>query len=175
MKFRPLRFNSYFLILVAALLAACESTDPSGSTKVASDVATLRIHMETHPDPLGKSRQISIGRNPAQVFFVTPAALSEQNLTAARLWEGNEEQFAIHLQFDRDGVRTLEMLSMSYRGKRLAIGSQFPEPRWIGTVRMDRRIADGTLLFRPDATREEAVKIVRLLNNTVAKLQKLKD
>jgi hypothetical protein len=174
MKFHSVRFNSYFCVLLAALLTACESTDPSGSTKVASDIATLRIHMETHPDPLGKSRQISIGRDPAQIFHVTPATLSEQNLTAARLWEGAGEEFAIHLQFDLDGIRTLEMLSMSYRGKRLAIGSQFPEPRWIGTARMDRRIADGTLLFRPDATREEAVKIVRLLNNTVKKLEKYK-
>lgn len=175
MKFRPVRFNSYFCLLVAALLAACESTNPSGSTKVAADVATLRIHMETHADPMGRSRQISVGREDAQTFFVAPAVLSEQNLAAARLWEGNDEQFAIHLQFDRDGVRMLEMLSMSYRGKRLALGGQFPEPRWIGTVRMDRRIADGALLFRPDATHEEAVKIVRLLNNTVAKLQKYKD
>ncbi len=175
MKFRPVRFNSYFIALLAALLTACESTDPSGSTKVASDVATLRIHLETHADPMGLSRRISVGRESAQTFFITPPMLSEQNLTAARLWEGNEEQFAIHLQFDRDGIRTLEMLSMSYRGKRLALGSQFPEPRWIGTFRMDRRIADGTLLFRPDATREEAVKIVRLLNNSVAKLQKHKD
>ena len=174
MKFRSVRFNSYFCVLFVALLTACESTDPSGSKKVASDVATLRIHLETHRDPMGSSRQISVDREHPKTFFVTPPMLSEQNLTAARLWEGAGEEFAIHLQFDIDGIRTLEMLSMSYRGKRLAIGSQFPEPRWIGTARMDRRIADGTLLFRPDATREEAVKIVRLLNNTVKKLEKYK-
>ncbi|MBI5799888.1 MAG: hypothetical protein HZA92_04055 [Verrucomicrobia bacterium] len=175
MKLRPLRFNSYLFVLTAALLSACESTSPTGSAKAASEVATLRVHMETHADPMGRSRQISVGREERQTFFVAPAMLSERNLAAARLLEGVEGQFAIQLQFDRDGVRELEMMSMSYRGKRLALGSQFPEPRWIGTVRMDRRIADGTLLFRPDATYEEALRIVRLLNSTVEKLKKYKD
>lgn len=175
MKFRPVRINSYLLGLLAACLTACESTNPGGSAKVATDVATLRVHLETHNDGLGLSREISVGREQRQTFFVTPPALGEMNLVAASLWEGNPGEYAIHLQFDHEGVRTLEMLSMSYRGKRLAIGSQFPEARWIGTVRMDRRIADGTLLFRPDATREEAEKIVRLLNATVVKLKKYKD
>ncbi|PAW81240.1 MAG: hypothetical protein B9S33_16905 [Pedosphaera sp. Tous-C6FEB] len=174
MKFRSVRFNSYFILLVAACLTACESTNPSGANKAASDVATLRIHLETHPDPI-LSRPIVVGRETPQTFSVTQAQLSEQNLVAARVLEGADEQFAIHLQFDRDGGRILEMLSMSYRGKRLAVGGQFPEPRWIGTFRMDRRIADGTLLFRPDATREEAGKMVQRLNNTVAKLKKSKD
>ena len=174
MKFHSVRFNSYFCVIFAVLLTACESTNPSGSTKATSDVASLRIHLETHRDPMGLSRQISVGREQPQTFFVTPPMLSERNLTAARLWEGAEEEFAIHLQFDLDGIRTLEMLSMSYRGKRLAIGGQFPESRWIGTARMDRRIANGSLLFRPDATREEAVKIVSRLNNTVKKLEKYK-
>ena len=75
---------------------------------------------------------------------------------------GNDGQFAIHLRFDPAGARTLEMLSMSYRGKRLVIQSQFPSPRWIGTVRMERRIADGALLFRPEATRDEAARIGRI-------------
>lgn len=175
MKFRCGGFNLYLLTLGLALLAACETTNPGGSTKAASGVATLRVHLETHPDTLGLSRPITVGREPIQAFSVTAAMLSEEHLAGARLWDGNEGQFAIHLQFDREGVRTLEMLSVSYRGKRLAVGGQFPEPRWLGTVRMDRRIADGTLLFRPDATREEAEKFVRLLNNTVAKLKKYKD
>lgn len=174
MKFGTVRFNSYFVLLIAACLTACESTNPSGAKKASSEVATLRIHMETHPDPI-LSRQIVVGRETPQTFSVTPAQLSEGNLVAAKILEGADEQFAIHLQFDREGARTLEMLSMSYRGKRLALGAQLPDPRWIGTFRMDRRIADGTLLFRPEATREEAGRIVRLLNNTVAKLKKYKD
>ncbi|MEN9576851.1 MAG: hypothetical protein RL514_4706 [Verrucomicrobiota bacterium] len=178
MKFRWLRYNSYLLLLVAAGLTGCETTQPGGSAKAAQGVATLHVHLETHRDPLGLSRQITIGpvgsENP-QTFFITPPMITEEALVAARLWEGTGEQFAIHLQFDRAGQRSLETLSMSYRGKRLALMSQFPEARWIGTVRMDRRIADGALLFRPEITREEAVKLVRLLNGTVAKLKKYKD
>lgn len=175
MKFRPVRFNSYLFVLLAACLTACESTNPDGSAKTAVGVATLRIHLETYADNLGMSRPISVGIENPQKFSVTAAMLGEQQLEAATIWDGNDGQFAIHLQFDREGVRMLEMLSLSYRGKRLAIGGQFPEPRWLGTMRMDRHIANGTLLFRPEATREEADKYVRLLNATVAKLKKYKD
>ncbi len=175
MKFRAVRFNSYLFVLLAAWLTACESTNPGGSAK-AANFASLRIHLETYADTFGLSRPISVGIENPEKFSVTPPMFSEEQLEAATVWEGNEGQFAIHLKFDRAGTQTLEMLSLSYRGKRLAIGGQFPESRWLGTMRMDRHIPNGTLLFRPlDITREEADKYVRMLNNTVAKLKKFKD
>ncbi|MFM8471201.1 MAG: hypothetical protein ACKODH_14780 [Limisphaerales bacterium] len=177
MKFPFGRFNFYLSAVVAAWLTACETTGPGSTQPRGSDLSTIRLHLETHPDPItGTSRQITVGREQPQSLYVSGGAmLGEPNLAAAQLWDGNEGQYAIHLQFDRDGARTLETLSMSYRGKRLAIMSQFPEPRWIVTFRMERRIADGTILFRPDATREEALRIVAGLNKAVAKLKKYKD
>jgi preprotein translocase subunit SecD len=176
MKFRIGRFNLYLLASIAAALAACQTTGPGSVQSGKTDLATVRIHLETHADPIaGTSKQITVGREQPQALYVSGAMLGEPNLASAQLWDGNEGEYAIHLQFDRDGARTLETLSMSYRGKRLAILSQFPEPRWIGTFRMDRRIADGTILFRPDATREEAQRIVSGLNKAVAKLKKYKD
>lgn len=176
MKFRCGRFNLYLVALVAAALSACETTGPGSAQKGSVEVATVRLHLESHPDPItGMSKQITVGREKPQTFYVTGAMLGEPNLALAQLWDGKDGEFAIHLQFDREGSHTLDTLSMSYRGKRLAIMSQFPEPRWIGTFRMDRRIADGTLLFRPDATREEALRIVAGLNKAVAKMKKYKD
>ncbi len=176
MKFRAVRFNSYLFVLLAAWLTACETTNSDGSAKTATGVATLRIHLETYADTFGLSRPISVGIENPQKFSVTGAMLSEDQLETATVWDGNDGQFAIHLQFDRQGTQTLEMLSLSYRGKRLAIGGQFPDSRWLGTMRMDRHISNGTLLFRPqDITREQADKYVRLLNNTVTKLKKYKD
>lgn len=175
MKFPDGRFNLYFLALVAACLVACETTNPSGSSKApkgSKDLATIRLHLETHNDTMGMSREITVGPETLQKFFVSGPMLGEPHLVAAQLWEGQPGQYAIHLQFDREGVRILEALSMSYRGKRIAIMSQFPEPRWIGTVRLERRIADGTILFRPDATRAEAEHIVAGLNRAVAKLNR---
>lgn len=176
MKFRCGRFNLYFMALLAVALAACETTGPGSAQKGSPDLATVRIHLETHPDPVtGTSKQITVGREQPQTLHVSGAMLGEASLAAAELWDGNDGQYAIHLQFDREGAHTLETLSMSYRGKRLAIISQFPQPRWIGTFRMERRIADGTILFRPDATREEAQRIVSGLNKAVAKLKKYKE
>ena len=176
MKFRCGRFNLYLAALAAAALTACETTDPGSAQKGSSDLATIRIHLESHPDPItGMSKQVTVGRERPQTLYVTGAMIAEPNLAAAEVWDGKDGEYAIHLQFDSEGARMLETLSMSYRGKRLAIMSQFPEPRWIGTFRMDRRIADGTLLFRPDATRAEAQRIVSGLNKAIAKLKKYKD
>lgn len=177
MKFRCGGFNLYLLALAATLLAACETTSPTGAggKAGAKELASIRVHLETHADPLGMSRQITVGREHPQTFFVSGPMLGELHLDAAQVWEGQPGQYAIHLKFDHQGTRILESLSLSYRGKRLAIMSQFPEPRWIGTVRLDRHIADGTVLFRPDATREEAERIVKGLNLAVARLKKAKD
>lgn len=169
MKFGLGRINTYFVALALGLLGGCVSTGPGqGDT----DLSTIRIHLETNADNFGMSRRIEVGPEPLQAFSVTGPALGEIHLLAAQLWEGNAGEYAIHLQFDRQGAQILEIYSMSYRGKRLAIFSQFPQPRWVGAVRMDRRIGDGTLIFRPDATRDEAQRLVAGLNKTVAKLKK---
>lgn len=175
MKFRCGRFNLYLTLIATIALVACETTRPGSSRQGSKDLATIRLHLETHADQIGLSTQITVGRDNPQTLFITGPMLGEPNLLAAQLWEGTEGQYAIHLQFDREGIQTLETLSMSYRGKRLAIMSQFPEPRWIGLFRMDRRIADGTILFRPETTREEALHIVAALNNAVAKIRKYKE
>ncbi len=175
MEFRCGRFNFYLASIVAVALAACETTRPGAAKQGSKNLATIRLHLETHADPLGLSKQVTVGREEPQTLFISGPMLGEPNLLAAQLWDGKEGQYAIHLQFDRQGAQTLETLSMSYRGKRLAIMSQFPEPRWIGIFRMDRRIADGAILFRPEATREEALRIVSGLNNAVAKLKKYKE
>ena len=172
MKFGLGRINTYFTALAVVLLTGCVSTGPG---KGDTDLSTIRVHLETNPDNIGMSRRIQVGPEPLQSFSVAGPALGEMHLLAAQLWEGNAGEYAVHLQFDRQGAQMLEMYSMSYRGKRLAIFSQFPHPRWVGTFRMDRRIGDGTLLFRPDATRDEAQRLVTGLNKAVAKLKKSGD
>jgi len=176
MKFRCGWFNLYLTAILAATLLGCETTGSDSDKNKPSDLATLRVHLESHPDPItGSSTPIRIGREDPLNLHVTGAMIGEINLVSAELWDGKEGEYAIHLQFDRAGTQTLEMLSMSYRGKRLAIESQFPYHRWIGLVRMNQRISDGSLLFRPDASREESVRIVSGLNKAIVKMKKLKD
>jgi len=179
MKFRDGRFNLYLLALtIMALLTACETTSTTGASgkKGTKELASIRVHLETHADPiLGTSRQVTIGRENPQTFHVSGPMLSEIHLIGAEVWEGQSGQYAIHLKFDRQGTQILESLSLSYRGKRLAIMSQFPEPRWIGTERLERHMANGSLVFRPDATREETDRICKGLNLAVARLKKAKE
>ena len=43
------------------------------------------------------------------------------------------------------------------------------EGRWLAAPRINKRIADGVLVFTPDATREEAEQIALGLNNLAQK------
>jgi hypothetical protein len=88
--------------------------------------------------------------------------------------------FALRLRFNRHGSWVLEQYSSGNPGKRFAIFSQFVTPpgenlnegRWIAAPRVKGRIADGTLIFTPDATREEAEQIVLGLSNIARELEK---
>ena len=82
--------------------------------------------------------------------------------------------YEIRLKFDRSGTLLLENVSMSHRGRRLAMFSQFSDARWIGAPLINRRITDGVLSFTPDASRAEAERIVRGLNNVASVWQKKK-
>ena len=81
--------------------------------------------------------------------------------------------FAIALQFDRRGTWLLEQYTVSGKGRRAAIFSQFSDTRWLAAPILNRNITDGRFVFTPDATRAEAERIVRGLNN-VAKVVKKK-
>ena len=65
---------------------------------------------------------------------------------------------------------------MAYHGKRFAIFCKFGEhlknERWLAAPVISRRIADGVLIFTPDATREEADEIVLGLNNVGREVEK---
>ena len=52
MKFRCGCFNLYLTALVAIALVGCETTGSDSDKNAASELSTLRIHLETHPDPI---------------------------------------------------------------------------------------------------------------------------
>jgi len=85
-------------------------------------------------------------------------------------WQGT---FDIQVKFDWHGTLVLDNVTTSNPGRRIAVFSQFgKEGRWLAAPRPERRISDGTLTFTPDATREEAERIVRGINNLAAKIKK---
>jgi hypothetical protein len=80
--------------------------------------------------------------------------------------------FQIMVQFDRRGTWLLEQYTTAHRGRRIGIFSQFGDARWLAAPMMNKRISDGVLVFTPDASREEADRIVLGLNNVAKEAQK---
>jgi hypothetical protein len=78
--------------------------------------------------------------------------------------------FALEVQLDRRGRWVLERTTVTHRGQHLAIMSNFGQERWLAAPLITGKISDGKLTFTPDATREEAERIARGLNNQARKI-----
>jgi hypothetical protein len=160
-------FNTYLVVALLGTLCAagCKSL---GKKKEAS---TLRLHLEVTPDGTDKNGPVPIYRdNPVYVNVEKEPFLNEGRITKAAVVDVMGG-FAIFVQFDRRGAWLLEQYSTANKGRRVAIMSQFGEVRWLAAPVMTKRITDGTLVFTPDATREESERIVRGLNNVAKELQ----
>jgi len=165
MKSALARFNIYLLIALALTGAGCKSG--AFAKKTAS---TLRLHIEVNRDGTERNMPIPIYRaSPFYVNVETDPVLNEGHVTQAAVVEGLGS-FEIRVEFDQKGTWLLEQYTTALRGKRLAVFSQFGEARWLAAPAMTDRISDGIFTFTPDATREEAERIVEGLNNVAKKL-----
>ena len=160
------RFNTYLFAAVVALIATsgCKSL---GGKKEAS---TLRLHMEVNPGSEGSAPVPIYRENPVYVNVEKEAFLNEGSIAKASVVEVMGG-FSIFVQFDRRGTWLLEQYTTANRGRRIGIMSQFGQVRWLAAPKISKPITDGTLVFTPDATREEAERIVRGLNNVAKKMQ----
>jgi preprotein translocase subunit SecD len=168
MKIRFTRFNTYLALmaLVVPGLNGCSTT--SGKRAEAS----LRFHLETNLDGTERTLPITIGRSaPFAMGIESRSFLSEFNIEKAAVIE-SPGGFALSIEFNREGGWILEQYSTAHKGRRVAIAAEFGELRWIGAPIMRERITNGLFVFTPDATREEAEKIVRGLNVVAEKVRK---
>ena len=168
-------FNLY-LLLVAGLAVGCQTH----KDKTKDLVSTFRIHIETGFDPSGRSDTIAIYReNPMTINIEKEPFLSEADVSEAKIVDSLGD-FSIQVQFDRGGTWRLEQCTTAFRGKHMAIFTQFMPTnsvkttvtRWLGAPRISKRITNGILIFTPDATREEAQQIIIGLNNVAKKAHK---
>lgn len=168
MMIRFLRFNSYLaLALVLALAAGCKSTKPRKLKE-----ASLRLHLEVNPDGSDRNEPIPVGRQqPFQVNVEKRAFLTEFNIERATVMD-TMGGYSISVQFDKEGSWLLEQYTTANKGKRMAIAAEFGEMRWLAAPVMSQRIANGLLIFTPDASREEAEKLVGGLNRFAEKVRK---
>lgn len=169
-------FNLYLLLLLAVLAGGCQT----GKEKTKELASTFRVHIETGFDPSGRSDTVAIYReNPMTINIEKEPVLTESDVSEAKIVESLGD-FSIQVQFDRSGTWRLEQCTTGYRGKHMAIFTQFMPTnnvkttltRWIGAPRITKRITNGILIFTPDATREEAQQIVIGLNNVAKKAHK---
>jgi hypothetical protein len=166
---RWVRFNPYLLLTLAVLATAALGCQTGAKRK---ELATLRLHLEVNPDGTDRNAPAAIGR--AAPFYVnaeTQPFLDETSVTQAWVVEGLGG-FQLLVQFDRRGTWLLDQYSTVNKGKRVAIYSEFGQSRWLAAPVLANRITDGTLVFTPDATREEAERIVRGLLQVAKQVQK---
>lgn len=83
--------------------------------------------------------------------------------------------YAIRIIFDSTGTILLDELTTSNKGRHIAIFCQFGDIRWIAAPLITQKNLNGVFVFTPDATREEAERIVRGLNNVAKAVQPKKE
>lgn len=168
MKFAFQRINCY--LAIAACLAwasGCVSPEEKQKRKEAS---TLKLHLQMDFDTGDRTQLIEVVRAKPTVLRVERVPfLDESHVVDAKVVD-TIGGFAIMVQFDFHGTLALESVSTTHRNKCVAIFSLFTEGRWLAAPQLNTRITDGTLVFTPDATREEAERIVRGLNNVAIQM-----
>lgn len=173
MMIRPNRFNLN-LLAVALLVLVCGCAHEP----VKKINASVRLHQEMRADASGRAVTIELFR--AQPFSLTidkSAVLTESNVKNVDVVDAMGG-FALRILFDKKGTWLLEQVTAGMRGKHLAIFSSFPPPgekqpgpgRWLAAPLITERITNGTLVFTPDASREEAFQIANGLNNVAKKV-----
>ena len=177
-RFAP--FNFIFLFAAAFLLLSGCVTDkapPKSKEQKAKEKqekkeqSVIELHLETSPSVSGSNVIPIYRQNPSYLAVDPNAFLNSGSLVKAAVVD-QLDGFVIQLQFDSHGTFVLDTVTTANKSKRIAILVIFPEKRWIAAPLINQRNSSGVLTFTPDATREEAERIVRGLNNVTAQLRK---
>ncbi|MFO1497624.1 MAG: hypothetical protein U1G07_04395 [Verrucomicrobiota bacterium] len=162
-------FNIYLLTVLIAWSLGCQTSDERKKGKEAS---TLRLFLEAHRDGNDSQSGVPIYRaNPIRVNVEREPFLSETDLESASVVD-LPGGFAIRAQFDGHGALILEGVTVAHKGAHIAVQSNFGESRWLAAPLITRRISNGEFVFTPDATRDEADRVVRGLTNLITKVKK---
>jgi len=168
MNFYARGFNLY--LLAALLLCGCATKDKDKN----AFLGTLRVHIESSGTIPDGGQKIKLLRaNPVEVTVDSESILSEANILAVTLIN-TPGGFAIKVKFDETGSWTLEQYSAANPGRHFAIFAQWDknpgDGRWLAAPLITHRISDGTLVFTPDCSREEARKLMISVNLAAKKI-----
>jgi preprotein translocase subunit SecD len=163
------RFNIY-LVAACALILAGGCLTHRGKDK--KEATTISLHLETDPDGLSDIGPESIGRaDPIIVSVNKTPFLDGGDLDEASVVDEPGGLYSIRLKFNWQGAAVLDSTTSSNPGRRIAVYSAFGDARWLAAPVIHQRISNGILTFTPDATHEEAERIVRGLNNVAKGLK----
>jgi hypothetical protein len=164
-------FNTYLLVL-AALSGGCKTAEERSHDKA---VATFRLHLETNQAGTESNAVIEIAG--AQLSVNNAPFLDETSVTNAAVVDTRDGGFALQVKYDRHGTLVLDAVTTEYRGRHVAIFTQFgpaklEQSRWLGAPYIGSSITRGVLLFTPNSTRAEAEQVVQGLNNVAKRFKK---
>jgi preprotein translocase subunit SecD len=164
MKIRAIHFN---IILLAALVAGCATLGNNNK-----EVSAIELYLEANADGTPFNKEVPIYRaQPVMVNVNSSPFADDRDLENATVVE-DAGGFAIALALNQHGSMMLENATRSNPGKRIVVFANFGESRWLAAPRPSRPIANGQLIFTPDASREEAERLVRGLTNVIAEIKK---
>jgi len=184
-------FNTYFLAVALALITGCasppdepgagarkkgEPKSAKGKSSPRREFTLLRLHLQVNADGTQHTVPATVYRaSPVTVTVMATPVVMEANVVRAAVVE-DTGGYAIGVQFDQQGALLLENATTAYRGSRLVVYGRWgtdkeAEERWLGAVFIANRITDGIFTFTPDASREEAERIVTGLNNVAERLR----
>ena len=177
MKSRVTGFNIYLLALLLA--AGCSSLDSDKKIKPprehGKEATRISFHVEMSPTDTEHVVQVPIFRASPTMLSVSRSPVLHEGYIAHAAVVESQGVFEIRIEFDHTGLMLLDNISSSYRGHHLAVFSEFGDNRWLAAPLLDHRITDGVFTFAPDATRAEAERIVRGLNNVAKEWQTKKN
>jgi preprotein translocase subunit SecD len=165
-----------WLVVLGAASAGCNTTAVSSKDFESPDykrqLSTIRVYLEAGPTAGASAQEAPIFRaSPTIVKVERMELFSEANVKDASVVDV-DTGFVIRLELNQRGQWVIENATASNIGKRLAVVCDFGETRWLAAPVISRRISDGVFMFTPDATREEAERIARGLNNNAARVEK---
>ena len=172
MTFRPARFNLYLSLLIGVALAWGCKSDGSQKKAPKKGFSVLRLHIEANLDGTDKNGPVMIGRQTPFALNVNKLPFVEEvHLAKASLADDGLGGFELRIQFNRQGAGLLEQYTVANKGRHIGVFAELDDFRWIAAPLITKRISDGVFSFTPDATREEAEKLVLGLNQVVKKLR----
>jgi preprotein translocase subunit SecD len=152
------------------LAGGCQTHKGKDKNKEAT---TISLHLEADPDGLSDIGPESIGREDPIIVSVTKTPfLDGGDLDEASVVDEPGGLYSIRLKFNWQGAAVLAGVTSANPGRRIAIYCAFGEARWLAAPMIRQRISDGVLTFTPDASHEEAERIVKGLNNVAKGLKK---